>query len=166
MLRSAMLKNMLMGMALAAALATAAPGCALESAGCTEIGCGSAFSVAFQRAGGWEAGTYRVTVVTDGETLECTATLPLDCNAPAPCPSSSGIIIGLSGCALDPSQQSITGVEILQGKAPQSVQVSVYQDEALLGEGSYTPSYTESQPNGPDCEPICKSAGSVELALQ
>jgi hypothetical protein len=159
-----MLKKMLMGAGLA--LSLAAPGCSLESAGCTELGCASTFSVAFQRAGGWPAGSYRVTVVADGETFACTATMPLQCNAPPACPSSAGIIIGLSGCALDPSQQSITGVEFLQGKAPQSVTVSVHQDDVLLGEGTYTPSYTESQPNGPDCEPTCKSGGSEELTLQ
>ena len=48
---------------------------------------------------------------------------------------------------------------------PASVAVSVHHDDALLGEGSYSPTYATSEPNGPDCEPTCKNAPSAELSL-
>jgi len=159
-----MFKKILSRMALA--ILPAAIGCTTTSTDCTAIGCGPAFLVQFERTGAWSPGNYRVTVVADGETVECTATLPLDCEGPPPCPSSAGFLVALNGCALDPSQHSITGVEFFQGSAPQSVEVRVYQDDVLLGEDRYFPSYTESQPNGPDCEPVCKNAEIADLALQ
>ncbi len=47
--------------------------------------------------------------------------------------------------------------------APKSVEVRVFQDDVLVG--AYTPVYSESFPNGPDCGPGCVSAESVMLAL-
>lgn len=139
-----------------------ATGCETQS--CTAIGCGAAFQVEFQRDG-WPAGDYEITVVADGETIECSVTMPLQCDAPSPCPESSQVILGREGCALEPSAQKLNYVEFSPGKTPKSVTVKVQQDDALLGEGVYAPAYSESQPNGPDCEPTCKSAESAVLAL-
>lgn len=140
----------------------AATGC--DSQACTLIGCGPAFQVELQRPE-WTAGSYKITVIADGETIECTATLPLKCDAPPPCPGSSNLILGQDGCALDPSEHRLAYLEFTQGSAPKSVEVQVHQDDVLLGEGAYTPEYSESQPNGPDCAPTCVSADSATLAL-
>lgn len=144
-------------------------GCAGTSpsgGGCTEIGCGSAFSINFQRQGAWGPGAYTVKVTVDGAPFTCTATIPLSCDAPSPCPGDAPFLLGLNGCALDPSQHSLSGIELKQGTAPASIQVDVAQDGKDLGTGTFKPTYTTSQPNGPDCEPVCKSAPSVTLSLQ
>ncbi len=132
---------------------------------CTLIGCGMAFQVDLQRAA-WTAGNYEVTVIADGETIECTVTLPLDCDAPDPCGGSTKLILGRDGCALPPSQHKLSSVAFADGSAPASVEVRVLQDEVLLGEAVYMPEYSESEPNGPDCGPACKSAASGVLALK
>jgi hypothetical protein len=132
---------------------------------CTQIGCGAAFSVEFQRAA-WTAGDYVITVTADGQTTECTATLPLDCAAPPPCGDAAGLILIQDGCALAASEHKLGGVEFLDGQAPTSVNVRVEQDGALLGEAVYAPAYTESRPNGDDCEPTCNQADGETLALK
>lgn len=141
------------------------PSTGCDSQACTLIGCGSTFQIALQRDA-WTAGEYTVTVVADGETIECAATLPLQCEAPPACPQNSPFILGLEGCALDPSQHKLGNIEFQQGHAPKSVALQIHQDGALLGEGQYSPTYSESQPNGPDCEPTCVGADSVTLALK
>lgn len=140
-----------------------ATGC--DSQACTLIGCGSSFQIEFERPA-WPAGDYKVTLVADGETIECSATFPLQCDGPPACPESSKVVLGLSGCALAPSQQSLTHVEFMQGSTPKSVEVTVHQDDALLGEAAYSPEYSDSHPNGPDCDPKCTSAEAVKLTLQ
>jgi len=139
-----------------------ATGC--DPQACTQIGCGAEFRVEFQRPA-WTPGSYRVELEVDGDSLECIATLPLDCEAPPPCPGAPQLQLLLDGCALDPSQHRIAGLEFQGGSAPKSIAVRVLQDDALLGEGAYTPVYTESFPNGPDCGPACVQAESAALAL-
>lgn len=136
-----------------------------EPGGCTEIGCGSAFSVNIQRTSAWQAGAYTVEVTADGVKTTCTATFPLSCDAPAACPAGSKVLLGLSGCALDPSQQSLSGVEFEQGQSPASIAISVLFNGAPLGNGTFSPVYTQSTPNGEGCGPTCNSAPSASLPL-
>lgn len=147
----------------------ALPGTGCDSKECTLIGCGSQFRIDFQRAE-WTPGNYKVEIVADGDALECVATLPLDCDAPPACPGAPQVLLLLDGCALDPAEHRIAGLEFQEGSspdtAPKAVQVRVLQDDALLGEGSYMPVYTESFPNGPDCAPGCFQADPVTLALE
>ena len=150
--------------ALAVLLAATLPLLACDRA-CTLVGCGSPLQVDLERAA-WTPGTYEVTVVADGETTVCSATLPLDCDAPPACGASSELIVGLSGCAGPPSEHKLGPIELPHGTAPKSVEVRVAQDGALIGEAVYTPTYTESYPNGPDCGPPCFGAESVTLTLQ
>ncbi|MDC0716827.1 hypothetical protein [Nannocystis bainbridge] len=148
---------------IASLLALPAAGC--ESQACTLIGCVGTFAVFLERAA-WTAGEYTVTVVADDETIACTATLPLQCDAPPACPEASQLTLGVEGCKLPPAQHKLGNLEFRQGKAPKSVSVQVHQDDVLLGEGTYTPDYSESQPNGPDCGPICVGAEGVTLTLK
>ncbi|EYF05104.1 hypothetical protein [Chondromyces apiculatus] len=133
---------------------------------CTQIGCGPAFSVAFQRPSPWKSGTYRVTVTADGKEATCTATFPLACDAPPPCPADAGFQLGLSGCALPPAQHSLSGIDFSQGTRPAKVDVKVFEADAPIGAASYTPAYTSATPNGPGCEPACTGAPPVTLTLQ
>jgi hypothetical protein len=145
------------------ALGLTLSGC-VKFTSCTEIGCAGGFTVDFRRPS-WDAGTYRVTVVADGETTECTATLPfVSCNGQPPCPGSPKFLLNLSGCALPPSQHAIAGLTF-PSTQPASVTVSVHKDGNLLGEQTYAPRYTTTRPNGPDCEPVCTGAPPETLAL-
>lgn len=132
---------------------------------CTLIGCGNPLQVDLQRAA-WTPGTYEITVIADGETSECTVILPLDCNAPSPCGDAPNLIIEREGCALPAPQHKIGAVAFTGDSAPAAVEVRVVQDGVLLGEAAYTPKYTESTPNGPNCGPACKSSDPVTLALK
>lgn len=151
---------------LPALLLLSCAGTSPSGGGCTEMGCGPGFSINFQRQGAWEPGAYTVKVTVDGAPFTCSATIPLSCDAPSACPEDAPFVLGLSGCALEPSQHSLLGIELKQGTAPASIQVDVAQDGKELGTGTFTPTYTTSQPNGPDCEPVCKSAPTVAMSLQ
>ena len=161
---SALLLLLLPAVLFAGGCGTVPPGTADQ--GCTVIGCGSAFSVNFLHAGAWPAGSYAVEVEVDGATFTCSATLPLQCNAPSPCPAGSPFLLGRSGCALDAAQQSLSGIDFDLGSAPASVRVKVSWDGATLGIGTFSPTFTTSRPNGASCEPVCKSAPPATLAVQ
>jgi hypothetical protein len=134
-----------------------------EPRGCTEIGCQSGFAVDLVRPLPWTAGRYRVEVTGDAN-ASCEVDLPLSCERPARCSGQPGsVTLGLSGCALDASQHSISSV-FFPG-LPGTVTVTVLQDDRPLGTGTFSPAYRSTQPNGPDCEPICRTAPPATLPL-
>ena len=144
----------------------AQPGCSSEV--CTLIGCGSAFEITFRPADGrWTPGTYTITVTADGTTGTCVVTLPL-----APCETSSSSCSGIrdwsaieSGCALPPNQHAISGI-VFGRTTPATIDVVVSQDGRQLAEGTFTPSYRTSQPNGPDCPDTCRGAPAATMSIQ
>jgi hypothetical protein len=130
---------------------------------CTEIGCGVAFSVQFEKSGTWTPGHYRVDVSLDGRTVECAADFPLACDAALAC-DDPGISLQLSGCALPPESHAITGVDILTD-TPAEVSVEVLDETGSLASGTWQPIYVTSQPNGPECSPECRTAPPVTLVI-
>lgn len=146
------------------ALTLALGGCASVSPpahGCTEIGCVNGYHVTLSSASGWKAGKYTIDVVSDGVTTTCTATLPLTSTSTAEC-TRPGVQLGLSGSMLPPEQQSLSDLTV--AASPMAVTITVSRDGAQLVTKDFTPTYTTSQPNGPDCEPTCTSASDT-LAL-
>jgi hypothetical protein len=147
----------------------AAPsGCeTLTKKSCNEIGCGFGFAVAFQPTDGiWRPGRYLVDVRADGVSSSCEVTLPLaPCGTPSStCTGQRSWILGESGCALPASQHSISGISF-SSSTPATVEVTVSRDGRQLAGQSFTPSYASSRPNGPDCEPTCRTAPTATLAL-
>jgi hypothetical protein len=130
---------------------------------CTEIGCGPTLRVRFSRPG-WPAGAYRVEVAADGVRGACDLTIPLSCTAVSSCSGLMDFSADVSGCALDPALHSIAGVTIGYS-TPASFTVRVLQGDRELGAASFSPSYAVSRPNGPDCEPVCRSAPTETLTL-
>jgi hypothetical protein len=59
---------------------------------------------------------------------------------------------------------TIDGI-VFYGQAPLTLEIAVRRDDMVVGEGSVRPAYTESRPNGPDCEPVCRSAPRFEIAI-
>jgi hypothetical protein len=143
--------------------APAAPPPAPPSRACTEIGCGPAFGVEFQRAAGWGLGVYRIELQVDGETVSCERQIPLHCDEEPACSRADVQLVEI-GCALDVSQQSLGGVQFV-AEGPAQVSVRVRHDDTELGTAEYAPQYTESRPNGPDCEPVCRQAKHETLVL-
>jgi hypothetical protein len=131
---------------------------------CTEIGCGSAFSVQFEKSGSWAPGRYRVEVRLDGRTVECAADFPLSCDA-APACDDPGVLLLLSGCALPAESHAITGVDILTD-APAEVAIELLDESGSLASGTWHPTYRTSQPNGPECPPECHTAPPTSLAIE
>jgi hypothetical protein len=142
-------------------------GCASSSppqTGCTEIGCNDGLTVTFAPNSGWAPGSYRFVVDIDGQTTTCEGMLPLkDCDVgpSLQCSPASGRLgIGESGCALPPAQQGFS--ELHLGVPPaQSVTITVSRDGSELVQKTLTPQYKTSQPNGPNCEPVCQTASET-----
>ena len=131
--------------------------------GCTLIGCGPAFSARFEKAGGWSPGDYRVVVELDSTVVECTATLPLSCDAPFPC-DNPDVLLMLDGCALPSAEHALGGVELVTS-TPASVSVEIFHDGLSLARGEWQPAYFTSRPNGADCEPECRTAPAETLSV-
>lgn len=132
---------------------------------CTLIGCSPSLVVGFERASGWTAGRYRIEVVVDGTQQACEVVLPLVCGVAPTCTGDYAWGPTTSGCALDPSQQALTGLAFRYPAAPSRVSVGVFQTGRRIGGGDIAPVYVESHPNGPGCEPLCRTAPAQTLAL-
>ena len=144
-----------------------AGGCSLASQTCTTIGCRDGTGVRFQTADGtWPAGSYRIEVTADGATGACDVRLPLPaCGTPASsCSGTRAWILGESGCALPTDQHAISGINF-DGTTPTRIDVAVSRDGRQLAAQSFTPTYATLRPNGPDCDPTCRTAPLASLQL-
>lgn len=130
---------------------------------CTEIGCGPGTIVRFDRHPPWSYGEYRVEVVDDGRTVECTTKIPLLCGA-APACSDPAVTLEEIGCALAVGEQALGGVSLAH--VPQELTVRLFEGDTLLAEDTWTPTARTSRPNGPQCEPECVQAPDVTLVVR
>jgi hypothetical protein len=142
--------------------ALAFPGCASKE--CTLIGCVSHFEVAFTGATS-QPGNYRVDVVADGVPSTCEVTLPSMCDTEPTCSASNlPWKMTWSGCTPGTDRRSLDGM-MFRDHLPLTIEVMVRRDGIAVGEGSVSPQYSESRPNGSDCDPVCRSAPRFETAI-
>ncbi len=144
-----------------AALLLAPLACAgTKAPSCTEMGCMNSLSIQLTKLSPWAAGSYSVTIKHDDAQVDCAVVFPLDCDAPPAC-GDEDVFLGLSGCALDPAEQSISSIDFMRG-TPAKVSISVRLGEGEsaegLGDAEFAPTYRSSRPNGPECEPECNTA--------
>lgn len=128
--------------------------------GCTDIGCLSSLEFTIADDGG-EAGNrddeYVVTVTVGERIGTCTLVIvetAAESERSNECTGDVPIELG--------STDDFTGFTI--NEAPETVHVVVTLDGATVYDETVTPEYTTSQPNGPDCPPVCQSA-SVPIEL-
>lgn len=132
---------------------------------CTEIGCVSGLRIDLQKAGAWQPGAYVFTFELDGSPVRCSGALPLkacDAGPSLTCDGEGRVQIGESGCALPPDQHGFSDIQLLG--SPAKVRVAIARDGQELHSAELAPTYTESRPNGPGCEPVCRGA-SAQVAV-
>ena len=134
---------------------------------CTLIGCVGGFEIGLDKGSAWEAGDYTFELDVDGTKNSCTVTLPFaNCEVAPKCTTELKTLqIGLSGCMLDKAQHKVSALTFIDA-FPAQLSVTVKLGVTEIGGASYTPTYTESRPNGPGCEPLCKQAPAVKLTLK
>jgi hypothetical protein len=134
---------------------------------CTMIGCVDGLRIDLQAGGGWAPGQYTFEFALDGAPVRCSGALPLRACEDGPsltCDVPDRVQIGESGCALPPEQHGFGDIYIPSG--PAQVELSITRDDQpLLSRVTLSPTYTETQPNGPGCEPICRGA-AAQITLQ
>ena len=141
--------------AVALTFLTGCSGADAGSVACTDMGCEDGLSVDFSLT---EPGDYTVEIVADGQTITCSATLPLPpCDRGGASCSAPGVLLMASGCALPASNHSLGGV-MLSGAHPETVEVVVSRDGNEERRQSFTPTYQRVAPNGEACGPICNQA--------
>ncbi len=128
----------------------------VDAKGCTEIGCENGVKIDFSFR---DRGTYVFTVVVDGTTTTCRASLPLPRGASQACDRSE-VFLGLVGSELPADQQSIGGLTLPAATNASSITVKATRDGNPIGDKTFVPAYdVKPGPNGPDCEPKeCKLA--------
>jgi hypothetical protein len=142
------------------------PGCSgFGSQSCTEIGCVDGLQLELAPSEGWPAGHYIFSIEADGAMQTCTGDLPLPpCQngSALSCQGASLASIGESGCALAPSAHGFANIGFQS--MPMHVVVRIERDGMAIADRDLSPTYVTSQPNGPDCEPICHNA-SAQVAV-
>lgn len=132
---------------------------------CTQIGCIDGLRLEIEKAGAWQPGAYVFAFTVDGAAVRCSGSLPLkpcDAGPSLVCDVEGRVQIGESGCALAADAQGFSDVQI--HGSPAQVEVSLTRDGQELSRAALTPTYAESRPNGPGCEPVCRGA-SAKLAV-
>jgi len=129
------------------------------------IGCGWPLEVAFRGATS-VPGVYRFEVTADGAPSTCQIALPFGCDTRPTCDAiDPGWRLTLSGCALGPDRETIDGLTF-PVTGPNTLDIIVRRDGVEVGTAHAEPVYTTSRPNGPDCEPVCRSAPSLSITLR
>jgi hypothetical protein len=130
---------------------------------CTEIGCVDGFLLRVMPRSNWPEGAYRFVFDSDGHTVRCAGSLPLEpCGEASITCDGAGVRISESGCALPASDQSFSDISF--DGYPSAVKADLFLNDASIAHADYQPSYQVGQPNGPGCPPICCSA-SADLTV-
>lgn len=144
--------------AIAAVLFFATPAFAQKA--CTQIGCNNGLTFTADPEFDWPGGIYEIFVIADGNSMACKGTLPLkDCRdgiEPSFRCNSKNIRIGESGCMLPSPQHAISDIWV--NGSPRKVNIRVTRNGKPYITRSIAPEYKVTQPNGPGCGPVCKSA--------
>ena len=126
---------------------------------CTQIGCLDGLRVELTHPGAWPAGDYTFTLVADGAAITCVGALPLP-----PCEAGraltcdrDGAQIVESGCALPADAHGFAEI-LLPGPPVAELALTIARGGEPLVATTLRPTYRESRPNGPGCEPLCRSA--------
>lgn len=154
---------------LAAAMATL-PACNTDSGSfggiaCTEIGCQDGFILMLSPSDGWPQGAYEFALETEAGKTTCKGSIPLPpCGqsgltcATTPDRGEKNPRVAISGCALDGASQSFPQIDFPDG--PAQVNVRIAKDGTTLVNQVFTPQYTTSSPNGPQCGPVCRQSSA------
>jgi hypothetical protein len=129
---------------------------------CTDMGCMDGLRIQMTKATAWPAGEYEMTFDLDGTAVNCKGSLPLPACEQGPalsCTPTERVQVGESGCALPPEQHGWADVQIAE--SPTRVQVTIRHGAEVLHTSELQPQYRTLQPNGPGCEPTCRSAGAT-----
>jgi hypothetical protein len=155
-------------------LTLAASGCTFTQS-CTAIGCGDALTLEMRPAGGgFPDGAYTLTLETRAGLRTCRFVMPdsvpqlgalgsVDCDpgASAWVEQATDCTETRSGNATSESCRPVPGRFALHAQlqdTPDVVSVRVERDGLALLDSTLTPTYETSQPNGPDCGPVCHQA--------
>jgi hypothetical protein len=126
---------------------------------CTQMGCLDGLHVELATTAGLGPGTYALELEADAAKGSCEVTLPLppcDKGSATVCKGDVAVLVGESGCALDPAAHGF-GPLTFKG-APARVRVVVRKGTAELGAATFTPTYRKVRPNGEGCGPVCQHA--------
>lgn len=129
---------------------------------CTQIGCVDGLTLTIDPVHRWEKGDYIFDFMIEGKAVQCKAALPLKpCEEPSVSCDPPGIVmISESGCALPEDAQGFGDIRI--ESAPMAIRLDIFHNGEKIHGLAAHPQYQTSQPNGPQCGPVCRSA-SVDL---
>lgn len=147
-----------------------------RSKACTLIGCHDQFSATVTASSAeFPAGEHTVTVTTEAGTMSCSFVVPLEMTAGGGVKAPScmpGLTVsvgpgtvctemvdgGVRSLRCDPIPGQLKETISVSG-APSSVRVQQSVAGTTILDRSVTPTYNESRPNGPGCDPLCRQAG-------
>ncbi len=144
--------------------------CGSQSKACTLIGCTDQLTVEVSSSGG-ATPVFAADLMVDGRSISCPAPAQgaiVTCDASVSIRSYEQHSCTQSVSGNTASQTCLgTGVfgeRIVIAGAPALVSVALRNDSSVVAQQTFQPSYAQSQPNGPGCDPICRQA-SVALAV-
>jgi hypothetical protein len=132
--------------------------CQAQTKSCTLIGCNDQFQVEISQAG-ISFPNFAADMVIDGRKASCSA---VSTTTSGGC--DSGVTVGLRELVTCTSMIQYcagtgTYVEVLViAGTPKTVNISLHNGAKIIAERTFQPQYTDYEPNGPGCDPVCKLA--------
>jgi len=140
--------------------AAAAGGCGGKV--CKLVACSDTFTASVRSAdGSFPSGMYRLELMVDGTTRTCTFAYPA-----AMQPLCSGFFVAF----LSETTCTETRCDTIPGRYVETITVAgtpgqvhawQYVDDTPILDAAAAPSYEETRPNGPECEPLCRQASAA-----
>jgi len=138
---------------------TAAPTVAVDASGkigkiCTKIGCKDRYAItlATKDGGAPALGNYEIAILADGKKTSCRVEVEKG-GKDSMCDS-----VGARPVITNEDRKASEIAVVELDASPASVEVTVTRAGKTLSKSTLTPSYKATQPNGPDCPPLCKRA--------
>ena len=130
---------------------------------CTMIGCLKGLTLNFDNSS-WPAGSYDFTISADGTVYNCSGSLPLSCDHQNVRCDREGVMIGESGCALEPEAHGFYGITMEE--IPSSISVTIKHESGRTHSFQAEPETNCSYPNGKGCdqEPCCSATLEDQFA--
>ena len=128
---------------------------------CTDIGCMNGLNVRVEKPTAWPAGDYEFAFDLDGVAVTCKGSLPLPACDQSPgltCDPAGRVQVMESGCALPAAQHGWGDIHV--DGDPANAKIAIRHGGIVLHESALEPEYRTLQPNGPGCEPTCRSASA------
>lgn len=131
------------------------------------MGCRSGLSIPIVWDNALSPAKYRLELTVDGKKGQCEVRWPYKSCSEMPAATCSGELAFNLATSCKADEPPATGMvlgPVELDNTPEKVALKIWRDKVMTYQRELLPTYKETRPNGPGCEPLCKQA-RVEVCV-